>query len=117
MQVNTEMDKEKWSALLCQTISAMCKSSINGLDVIRVQGLVGVTLCNKEVYLIDISEKFERIEENLKSQIKSHQKRKSSTPKIFKSSNLDYVEGHSSNDNHNETKPCEDFKIQVCIHL
>ena len=90
MQTDAEMDKEKWSNLLCQTISAMCKSSIIGQDVLRVQGLVGITLCNKEVFLVDISEHFEPFLGNVELPTKVSQKRKNSNPKLYRVSDTKY---------------------------
>lgn len=52
-------EKDKWSNLVCQTISTLCRNGMIGCDVIKVQGLIGITLCNQEVFLVEISESFE----------------------------------------------------------
>lgn len=53
------MDREKFTSLLQDSISMMCKNSLVLEGVKSVQGLLGITLQSDEVFLINIQECFE----------------------------------------------------------
>ncbi|ESO07822.1 hypothetical protein HELRODRAFT_170381 [Helobdella robusta] len=103
------VDRERWSKLLCQTISSLCRNGMMGNDVMKIQGLIGITLCNKEVFLVDIADHFEVEDMDLvddsqngskKSPSKSiSRKRKASNPKLMKSPEDYYLDNESRENN------------------
>jgi len=55
----TEAERTRLKKLFSNTISLLCRSGLAGLCATRVDALIGVTLDNQEVVLVNFSENFE----------------------------------------------------------
>ena len=116
-------EKDKWSNLVCQTISTLCRNGMIGCDVIKVQGLIGITLCNQEVFLVEISESFETpmlpqsdIDNNSLPRSKSR-KRKSSHPRTTRVPDETASQDGESNETDYNVQPSVMFQVtQKCSY-
>ena len=51
-------DQERVKNLLTDTVTLLCRNGLSFQDELRVEGLIGITLDNHEVFLVHLNEKF-----------------------------------------------------------
>lgn len=71
------------------------------MKVLRVQGLVGITLCNNEVFLVDVSEHFELDAFTNDQQSPAAKKTKNSNPKAYMIEEFNDANEGDANENGN----------------
>ena len=58
LQMNKKADQERVRNLLTDTVTLLCKNGLQYQTELRVQGVLGITLDNNDVFIVHINEKF-----------------------------------------------------------
>ena len=56
-------DQERVKDLIKDTVLLLCKNGLSYLDELRIEGVIGVTLDNKDLFLVHVNEKLNTINE------------------------------------------------------
>ena len=60
-------DQQRVKNLLADTVTLLCKNGLTYKEELRIEGLVGITIDNNEVFLVHINESFSGASTNVKS--------------------------------------------------
>ena len=64
--MDSALEQNRLTAILTSTISSLCKNSVGHGYVARVEGLLGITLSDNQVFLVKVSEEFCDVETSQK---------------------------------------------------
>ena len=58
MEAQKEADRDRMKTLLVEAIATLCRNGLNYEEELNVEGLIGITVDKKDVFLVSVRESF-----------------------------------------------------------